>query len=456
MTMKPVRFDDSLPILADLVAAELGEEAVAAGTVLRDAVGRLAFFAATPLDATVVERLSLRLRQGLGAYARVDRSVAGANDYGAANVREDSSTLTLLAGERRIRLVDRRLVGADWLRVPAPPAPPPPRFVFASLKGGVGRSTALAVVAAHLAARGQRVLAIDLDMEAPGLGSLLLTPETLPEYGIIDALVENSLSGLDETFFADLLGPSRLAGQGGRIDVIPAFGTRSLRNPADVLAKIARAYGEDVKPDGTVATILDQVHAIVDHYAEPTRYDIILVDARAGLHETTASAVLGLGAEVLLFGLDEPQTFQGYSVLLAHLARFAPPGGPIPEWAERLTMVQGKAPVEADERVSFTQRCRELFSEVGLGAPPRKGPGDVLLPAGPFKDVPWDDDLPDEQVLPAEWSLREPLAVLNDPRFHHFDPQKRRDLLGETVYRTTFAMLIERIEAALPSPEANL
>ena len=133
MAVKPVRFDDSLPLLAELVAAELGEDALAAGTVLRDAVGRLAFFAATPLDDSVVERLSLRLRQGLGGYARADRSVAGANDYGSASVREDSSKLELFSGARRIRLVDRRLVGADWLRFPAPPAPPPPRFVFASL-----------------------------------------------------------------------------------------------------------------------------------------------------------------------------------------------------------------------------------------------------------------------------------------------------------------------------------
>lgn len=454
MTMKPVRFDDSLPLLADLVAAELGEDALAAGTVLRDAVGRLAFFAASPLEAADAERLSLRLRQTLGAYARTDRLVASVGDYGAANVLQDLSALKITLGSRHIRLVDRRLVGADWLRAPIPQAPPPPRFVFASLKGGVGRSTALSVVAAHLAARGQRVLAIDLDMEAPGLGSLLLTPETLPEFGVIDALVENNLSGLDENFFADLLGPSSLAGHGGRIDVIPAFGTRSLRNPADVLAKIARAYAEDLQPDGTVATILDQVRAIVDHYADPTRYDTILVDARAGLHETTASAVLGLGAEVLLFGLDEPQTFQGYAVLLAHLSRFAPSGGPIPEWAERLTMVQGKAPIDAEDRVSFAQRCRELFSSVELGSPPQKGQGDVPLPAGSFKNVPWDDDLPDEQVLLTDWSLREPLAVLNDPRFQHFDPQRRRDLLAEAVYRATFGMLIDRIEAALPSQEA--
>ena len=110
----------------------------------------------------------------------------------------------------RVRLLDRRLVGADWLLAPAKPSPPPPRFVFASIKGGVGRSTALAVAAADLASRGQRVLVIDLDLEAPGLGPMLLDDSTLPEFGTLDALVENGLSGLDNTFLRDLIGPSAL------------------------------------------------------------------------------------------------------------------------------------------------------------------------------------------------------------------------------------------------------
>jgi MinD-like ATPase involved in chromosome partitioning or flagellar assembly len=453
--LKIVRFDDSLPLLAGVIRSELGADALENGTVLRDAVGCLSFFAAQPLDEVTIGRLSLKLREALGAYARPDRVVAGAEDYGSAVVRADPSALIVAVGsdKRSIRLVDRRLVGADWLHAPSAPAPPPARFVFASLKGGVGRSTALAVVAAHLASQGKRVLVVDLDMEAPGLGPLLLTTETLPEFGIIDALVENGLSGLDERFYADLVGPSDLANKSGKIDVIPALGQRSLNNPADVLAKIARAYAENVRPDGTVVTLLDQVRAIIDHFADPTRYDAILVDARAGLHETTASAVLGLGADVLLFGLDEPQTFQGYALMLAHLARFVPAGGPLPEWVERLTMVQGKAPADAEERDGFVQRCRDLFETAGLGPPPPTGTGEVELPAGPFSKVPWDDDLPDEDVLPPSYALPEALAVLYDAQFQRFDPLRRRDLLSDSVYRTTFGDLLNRFDEILKSAE---
>jgi hypothetical protein len=81
--MRIVRFDDSLPILVDMIGSALGNEALQAGTVLRDAVGCLAFFASNPLDKETVETLSLKLRTALGVYARPDRAVAGSEDSGS-------------------------------------------------------------------------------------------------------------------------------------------------------------------------------------------------------------------------------------------------------------------------------------------------------------------------------------------------------------------------------------
>lgn len=445
--MTAVRFDDSLPALADAITATLGRDALLAGTVLRDTTGRLAFFAATPLDDDTVDRVTGALRDALGAYARPDRAVAGSDAPGAATVRMDPSALRVSLHDLRLRLVDRRLAGADWLRAPLPPARAPVRFVFASLKGGVGRSTALSVAAAHLATeRGKRVLVVDLDMEAPGLGAMLLTPDTSPEFGVIDALVENGISGLDDGFLADLVGPSALALR-GRIDVIPAFGRRSAQNPAEVLAKLARAYVEDIAEDGTVATILDQVCALIERFSDPERYDVILIDARAGLHETTASAILGLGAEVFLFGLDEEQTFQGYSAMFAHLARLADDSQP--EWSQRLTMVHGKAPIDAAERQNFALRCRELFSIFGLEASQSPQVEEVRVPAGQFDDVPWDDSVTDEEVLPPDWSNREPIVVLQNDQYLRFDPLRRRDLTAESIYSATFGELLRRIETAM-------
>jgi len=441
-----VRFDDSLPALARIVEKELGASALAHGVALRDVTGRLAFVAAAPIAEEDVERLSTELRRALGPYARADRAVVPFGDYGSSELLQERHVEVSLPNGVRVKLVDRRLVGADWLKPPVEAAPGPPRFVFASLKGGVGRSTALTVAAAHRAAQGERILAIDLDIEAPGLGAILLDDDTLPEFGVLDALVESQLGSLDERFLADLVGPSALAETRGGIDVAPAFGRRSRKNPADVLAKIARAYTEHVREDGAVVTLLDKVRALVDFFTERSRYDAIFVDARAGLHETAASAILGLGAEVFLFGIDERQTFQGYEALLGHMGRFVVSGGPAPEWFLRLTMVQGKAPLEREAREAFVERCRALFRRTGFGPAEPTSPADVpaLDTVGALT---WDDAIPDEQVLPdEEWVPRSPIAIAYDPQFQRFDPFERRDLLTDRVYRATFGDLLERID----------
>lgn len=437
-----VLFDDSLRLMAETVARTAGREALTTGVVLRDVTGQLAFFSSTHRDGAAKTQLTQVLRDVLGVYARPDRVLAGPDDAGALATLHDASASEVRVGEFVVRVIDRRVVGADWLRRPAPAASPPRRFVFASIKGGVGRSTALSVAAAHLASRGMRVLAVDLDLEAPGLGALLLDDDTRPSLGMLDALVENGLAPLDQEFLREMIGPSSLGG--GKIDVVPAFGARSLAQPSEILAKLARAYTEDLRPDGGVATILDQVREVVDLLATNGRYEAIFVDARAGLHETTASAVLGLGAEVLLFGLDERQTLQGYKALLGHLGRFVPASGPLPEWVERLSMIHSKAPSDASSRADFAMRWRELVLDGW-----RANRGARVPTAEASARAEWQDDLSDEEVLPLDWSILQPLEILHDARYLGFDPLSRRDLLEESLYRTTFGTFLKLIDAAV-------
>lgn len=449
-----IRFDDSIPILVQVISEMLGEEMLSSGIALRDVNGRLAFFCAKELDDKTIEKVSQQLFKKLGPYARTDRVLAGLNDFGVEQILNDPTVYASSVYGSQVRIIDRRLVGEDWQRPPVPIAPPPPRLVFASLKGGVGRSTALAVAAGDLALKGKRVLTIDLDIEAPGLGSMLLDNNTLPEFGVLDALVENNISGLDDRFLIDLIGPSSLANGLGRIDVAPVLGRRSLKNPADVLAKIARAYTENIDNNGEIKTFLDQVRFLTDRFAATNDYDVILVDARAGLHETTASAVMGLGADVFLFGRDEPQTFQGFHVLLSHMARFVDPHKQRPEWLSRLNLVQGQAPQEIDKRRNFAEKCYSLIMESGLGQDDSyksETTEQICL----FRDIPWDDEIPDKEVLPNDdWEIRGTVAVLDDPRFRGFDPQLKRDLLSEHIYQSSFGQLLEQIYNCFP-PEAE-
>jgi hypothetical protein len=284
---------------------------------------------------------------------------------------------------------------------------------------------------------------------------MLLSDNTLPEFGVLDALVERGFGELDETFFSDLVAPSSLAAMGGRIDVIPVLGQRSRRNPADVLSKLARAYTENIAEDGSVASVMDQVRSLIERVLQTARYDAVLIDARAGLHEASAAAIIGLGAEVFLFGRDEEQTFHGYSYLLAHLNRLLEPDCARPEWIERLTPVHALASIDAATRVAFEERWAELVRRTGLLDLSSPLSEDVQPPAD-LQDVSWKEDVPDEAVLPDEMSLLRPVAVLRNAEYDGFDPLRRKDLLSRRVYDGVFGSLLSRIDAAtdLESEEA--
>jgi hypothetical protein len=450
--MESVRYDDSLAIMVKTLSRSMSAEQIASGVFVRDVSGRLSFFARSKLEERDWAKIEKELRVALGPYARPDRVLASGDDFGS-NVLSDLSAYEVSLGSIKARVVDRRLVGMDWLRKPAELAFRPRRFVFASLKGGVGRSTALSVAALHLANQGRRLLVIDLDMEAPGISTMLLTPETLPRWGIVDALVENGISGLDEGFIQDLVGSSLISAHSGKVDVIPAFGMASLENPADILGKLARAYAEDIRDDGKPLSILDQVQELIERFSDPSRYDAIFVDARAGLHETAASAILGLGADILFFGLNEDQTFHGYQALFAHLARLRP--GSESKWLDQITMVQAKALGTNEDQELFAERCKTLFQASGL-TPIQRPLEKVFIPAEPFGNVPWDETNTDlRPQLEEDLESRPPLMILDDERFKHYSPQLRADLTLPRIYLSTFGAFLERIDETLSAAGEN-
>lgn len=214
-------------------------------------------------------------------------------------------------------LVERLLTNQDWLRKPRLARSPLPLAVAFSLKGGVGRSTALAALAWHLARQGKKVMAVDLDLEAPGLGSLLL--DELPDYGVVDWLVEALVGQPDSVFLRDCLARSAVAKDSvGIVQVMPAFGRRT----RDYVAKVGRAFFPGLLPDGTEQGLTERLATLVRLFGEQDESaDVVLLDARAGLQDIGAAAVTQLGAEVFLFARDEPQGWGACRLLLEHLSK---------------------------------------------------------------------------------------------------------------------------------------
>jgi cellulose biosynthesis protein BcsQ len=423
--------------LVAFAAEHFGKDNLGESAIIRDAGGRLAIVVPLSIDERQRKEIEAELREKLGEYARPEAPIVDLTSPGARRLLHEAKTSAPIAvGTFQIRLLDRRIVGADWLRPPAETAPGIPRLVFTSLKGGVGRSTALCVLAAHFSRRGRRVLAIDFDLEAPGIGTMLLDERELPPFGTLDYLVENSISGIDSAFMADLAGDSFLGADGARVTVVPAIGRRTVDNPRDALAKIARAYLEDPNIDGPAVTLSVQFREMIDRFEKSQAYDVVLIDARAGLHETAAAAILAIGGEVLLFGIDHPQTFLGYRLLMAHLARF--PVDTNDDWRERLRFVHGKASDSQKLRSEAAERFAEIYDII---APPQaeseKQP--ERLTADDF-EIDWDENAIDGI---EQFEAPPILYVLDDTRYRDFDPVSDRDLLVSQSYAATFGPILE-------------
>jgi Mrp family chromosome partitioning ATPase len=438
-------FDDALPAFVNLVFHELGELSLVKNFFLRDASGRLAFIVGEDdFPADVRRAVAKKAENLLNPYAELNGfSVATPEELFDDRLKSLEDEFQIFTGitpsfPGEIRVLDRRVVGGDWLESLKPMAISPPRLAFASIKGGVGRSTALCVLAAYLSANGKRVLAVDMDLEAPGLGNMLLPGDTLPEYGLLDYLTESQLSPLNDQFFADLVATSWIGGGVGRVDVIPALGRKSLLHPQNVLGKIARAYLSN-SSDGLGVTFNDRVNELLSRIAGPFQYDAILIDARAGLHETTASAIIGLGASVLLFGIDQPQTYSGYELLLSHLGTL-PPTSEISGWNGRISFVEAKATSEADDL--FSEKIGAIYKKhISEKKPLLKESEEAVIAESleSLKDefnVDWSLSSVSDDVLDA--AVREdspPCAqILEKEMFRKFDRVNKRSQLEGKAY----------------------
>ncbi|MBF0625516.1 MAG: hypothetical protein HQL82_12000 [Magnetococcales bacterium] len=267
--------------------------------------------------------LSQEFQARLGAYGGGDPGpIFTRKDLFAADTLFDSPDILELSDPDDptapiIRHLDHAIMGADWLRTPGTDnaMEHPHRVVFYGVKGGVGRSTALAGVAWYLAARlGKRVLVVDLDLESPGVGGMLLPMDRIPSFGLIDWLAEDAADNQPERLVQDMTAPSPLSGQrGGMVRVAPAAGN----NPDNYLVKLSRAYlSEGRTPQRSFAA---RLHRLLTDLEAANAPDITLIDSRAGLHDIAAVALTHLDAEGLLFAQDSPQTWAGFGALFTHL-----------------------------------------------------------------------------------------------------------------------------------------
>lgn len=338
---------------------------------------------------------------------------------------------------RTVQLLDRQITGQDWLRTPAPGAHGQAhRVVFFGLKGGVGRSTALSLTAWGLARRGRRVLLVDFDLESPGLSSLVLPAEQVPEFGLVDWLVEDAV-GQGAALLPGMVADSPLAtGTPGSVRVATAMG----REERDYLPKLARAYADVASPTGP-QPLGARLRRLLEQLEAQEQADVVLIDSRAGLHDLAAVAITSLADSALLFATDGAQTWAGYRQLFAHWQRRP---DVVSDVRERLKLVRALQPVKGgtESLKHFKQQAYQLFVGLYDDIPPEapasasasaSAPAAATASPAPFSPPEAEESAP-HSPLRIRWSE---LFQEFDPRLHLGDgsaePQDVELIFGELI-----------------------
>jgi hypothetical protein len=436
-------FDESLPTFAKNVSQQFGSKALEQGLIVRDTSGRLRFLS-TEASPSNEARASIetKLAAAVGAYTRADRVIAFVDDPGVQLLLKDPAIFFIQQDSLNLRILDKRIVGSGWVDRPQEKRAWPTRIVFASLKGGVGRSTALAVTAADLSRRNRNILVIDLDLEAPGLGDMLLDEERMPRFGTIDYLVENGIGGVPDHSLSDFIGTSALTtAGGGLVDVLPALGRAALEYPRNTLPKLSRAMIEDIDPVGASVSVTAQIAEMINRFMGRDTYDVALIDSRAGLSELAAPTILGLGASVLLFGTAQRQTVNGYAALFAAfklLAQRDRAAGKRAEWRLLLKAVHAKASLDESTAASHRDDLYDLFA-------------DNLYDEEDIQQANPDAlsfDIDDENA--PHW----PLTIPFTQNLIDFDPVRAPSQLNAAFYEQVYRPFLNGIDSIIASNDA--
>jgi len=194
---------------------------------------------------------------------------------------------------------------------------------FYSYKGGSGRTLVVANMARYLARFGQKVVAIDFDLEAPGLHykfSLDRVENPIPAVrGLVDYIHAFLVEGknLDSLKIGDYVVPvPSSSGSKSIIHLIPAGGAPS----EDYWHKLSRIdwqrflYGEGARG---VPFFLELKEKILEELSP----DFLLIDARTGVTEIGGVATSLLPEKVVCLVLSTPENLEGARTVLRSLGR---------------------------------------------------------------------------------------------------------------------------------------
>lgn len=185
------------------------------------------------------------------------------------------------------------------------------RTTFYSYKGGVGRTLALLNVAALLAVNRRKVVAVDLDLEAPGFGLSAFTQRDSPSagHGLSDLLRDRLQGGRrDLREFCYRVPPEKLRNPEAELHLIPVGA-----QPAWLASQIPQIYSN---PSADVAELF---LLLVDEIEAALAPDFIFFDSRTGRADIAGVALLELPQVVVAISALNEQNVSGMRDVLAQV-----------------------------------------------------------------------------------------------------------------------------------------
>jgi MinD-like ATPase involved in chromosome partitioning or flagellar assembly len=177
-------------------------------------------------------------------------------------------------------------------------------LTFFSYKGGVGRTTSLALTAAYLSRRGKKVFVIDCDFEAPGLINFFNTSQAdncksgLIEYlndreFLVDCNIEDYVYDIEKSYSGS-----------GSINLMPAGNI--MQSNDDLVSYLEGLAKIDLQGEGLVKLLGSLINDINKKYSP----DVILIDSRTGFNNTFG-ALAQLSNSVVVLAGDDTQNLPG-------------------------------------------------------------------------------------------------------------------------------------------------
>ncbi|MET8541083.1 P-loop NTPase [Kitasatospora sp. NPDC004799] len=441
----PARFDE-----AWTKAIDHAERAVGSGcdvVLVRDLMGRVSVIvddrtAATSEQTAFLASLREEFVRDTHPFTGLD-PVQLASEMFAPEILLDSPDIAIRSeadpesNTGRLGLLDRTVVGADWLRTPQVENPNVrQRVALYGFKGGVGRSTATTVLARRLADLGRCVLVVDLDLESPGVSALLEDPAGLPDHGIVDHLVEDAVGNADDL---ELICRSSVLPMSGNGEVWLASAGGRPREGYDFLAKLNRIYSDlpPATPGGEPRPFARRLDAAISaceqQVAKKSRQpDIVLLDSRAGVHDIAAVTLTQLCQMALLFAVDNPATWHGYGMLVNQWNQRPDQARAL---RERLRIVAAMLPqTDWEERLeTVSSNALDVLSALYDDA--AKGDRDAFNPS-----------------LQDEGAPHAAIPIFFSNELVSLDPASNRDWIDLPLIKSAYELFLEKVERIIPDP----